>query len=275
MNDNIVIDGELYHYGIKGMKWGIRRFQDKNGRLTAAGKTRYAVETPKKITVNKDGSKNIPSGFIFNRVGKDSLDVNQSGALYVSYGKADAARYIKSLGPTPVGKLLGTAGEAVQHITVKENMRMASDSDTAIETARLLSSNGKLLDSFNKSIYSTVVTGDWDKPVTSTEIDAALNDPSGKAGQKLAYGVNTILGDPNYVNEAKTIYAHFRERGYDALPDLHDRLSGTASTATIIINPDKVEVTSVTTITKDVMKAGKDYVKTLEQLKPSDLIDSR
>lgn len=34
-------DQELYHYGIKGMKWGIRRFQKQNGTLTTAGKQRY------------------------------------------------------------------------------------------------------------------------------------------------------------------------------------------------------------------------------------------
>lgn len=31
---------ELYHHGIKGQKWGVRRFQDKSGRRTAAGKER-------------------------------------------------------------------------------------------------------------------------------------------------------------------------------------------------------------------------------------------
>lgn len=35
---------ELRHYGIKGMKWGVRRFQDKTGRLTSAGKKRYSED---------------------------------------------------------------------------------------------------------------------------------------------------------------------------------------------------------------------------------------
>ena len=31
---------ELYHHGIKGQKWGVRRYQNKDGSLTAAGKNR-------------------------------------------------------------------------------------------------------------------------------------------------------------------------------------------------------------------------------------------
>lgn len=33
---------ELYHYGIKGMRWGVRRFQNKDGSYTAKGKKRYS-----------------------------------------------------------------------------------------------------------------------------------------------------------------------------------------------------------------------------------------
>lgn len=32
---------ELYHHGIKGMRWGVRRFQNEDGTLTAQGRQRY------------------------------------------------------------------------------------------------------------------------------------------------------------------------------------------------------------------------------------------
>ena len=37
-----VYRNELYHWGIKGMRWGVRRYQNKDGTLTAAGKKHYA-----------------------------------------------------------------------------------------------------------------------------------------------------------------------------------------------------------------------------------------
>ena len=38
--------GENYlaHYGIMGMKWGVRRYQNADGSLTAAGKERYGSD---------------------------------------------------------------------------------------------------------------------------------------------------------------------------------------------------------------------------------------
>lgn len=256
---------ELYHHGIKGQKWGVRRFQDKTGSLTKAGEIRYAEESNKKIKVNPDGSRTIPTGFTFNRVGRKTMDINKSGALYVSYGKDDAARYIKNLGPSPINKLLGTAGESVQHITVKKSLKVPSDIDTVKEIANSLLSNNKVLDKFNTSIYSG-------GNVSEKDIQKALKNPTDRESQKLAYAVVSFFGDPNYINETSTIYKHFRDKGYDAIPDLHDTLSGTSKTATIIINPNKLKITSTTTITKYVMRAGKKHVKTLEKLKVSDLI---
>ena len=56
MGSNYVVTGgsfisedELCHYGIKGMRWGIRRYQNPDGSLTPAGKKKYSKEVYKKI----------------------------------------------------------------------------------------------------------------------------------------------------------------------------------------------------------------------------------
>lgn len=42
--DNTVYSDELQHHGIRGMRWGIRRYQNKDGSLTKAGEKRYNKE---------------------------------------------------------------------------------------------------------------------------------------------------------------------------------------------------------------------------------------
>lgn len=37
-------DQELVHWGVKGMKWGVRRYQNKDGSLTLAGRARQRLQ---------------------------------------------------------------------------------------------------------------------------------------------------------------------------------------------------------------------------------------
>lgn len=53
---NFVAVDELYHHGTKGMKWGVRRYQNPDGSLTAAGRKRY---TNSDGTLNKKGEKYV------------------------------------------------------------------------------------------------------------------------------------------------------------------------------------------------------------------------
>lgn len=48
MSNYIIYNGELYHHGIKGQRWGVRRFQNPDGSLTAKG--------IKRISENKYGA---------------------------------------------------------------------------------------------------------------------------------------------------------------------------------------------------------------------------
>lgn len=45
---------EFYHHGIKGMKWGVRRYQNADGSLTAEGQKRYNRDIRENNAKKKD-----------------------------------------------------------------------------------------------------------------------------------------------------------------------------------------------------------------------------
>ena len=64
----------LVHWGIKGMKWGVRRYQNKDGTLTPAGKKRYDRDVAENNAKKKDNRINIdPAKPDVNRWVKEDL----------------------------------------------------------------------------------------------------------------------------------------------------------------------------------------------------------
>lgn len=47
-------DDHLQHHGVKGQKWGVRRYQNKDGSLTSAGKKRAAKKQQKMDSKDRD-----------------------------------------------------------------------------------------------------------------------------------------------------------------------------------------------------------------------------
>ncbi len=52
----------LVHHGIKGMRWGVRRFQNKDGSYTAAGKQRYGVQEHRRNGVGAQVGYSVGQG---------------------------------------------------------------------------------------------------------------------------------------------------------------------------------------------------------------------
>ncbi len=91
MNNN-----ELKHYGILGMKWGVRRYQNKDGSLTAAGRKRYQATTKRTPKTKKErASRNkkiikvgasVVAGLLSSSFG--------AGAVYALTGSKTAAEIL-------------------------------------------------------------------------------------------------------------------------------------------------------------------------------------
>ena len=59
-----MVNNELYHFGTKGMRWGVRRYQNKDGSLTKLGKRRRDKEYNKLSEKKKKNYKEDPDEWV-------------------------------------------------------------------------------------------------------------------------------------------------------------------------------------------------------------------
>ena len=103
----------IYHFGIKGMKWGIRRYQNKDGSLTAAGKKRYGDSS------SNDEIKDLTDQELRDRINRLNLErqyrdlTTPSGQKQTNKGKQFVTSVLETSGKNIATQLvtygMGTA----------------------------------------------------------------------------------------------------------------------------------------------------------------------
>lgn len=86
---------ELLHWGTKGMKWGVRRYQNKDGSLTPAGKKRYSSNS--KSDVKSMSDQELRSKINRMTLEKRYVDLSKNSNSKVSRG-LNVASKITSMG---------------------------------------------------------------------------------------------------------------------------------------------------------------------------------
>lgn len=94
----------LNHSGVKGMKWGIRRYQNKDGSLTAAGRKRYGVKETYADTETPEQKKaRILSSHDAKLIYKNK-NLFSDKEIQDAYNRLNNERNIKNLIPEEVSR---------------------------------------------------------------------------------------------------------------------------------------------------------------------------
>ena len=100
---------ELYHYGILGMRWGVRRFQRKNGRLTPRGRKR-------KMSQDAIDAKKLRKKKLYEMSNDEIKTLNKRKQLETDYKRLNKGQIAKGMA------IVGSAAAfTASVITIKNN----------------------------------------------------------------------------------------------------------------------------------------------------------
>lgn len=281
---------ELIHYGIKGQKWGVRRYQNTDGSLTEAGKKRQY----KRIASNREAT--IAKGTTLYRISSNSESDVSKNKLYLTTTKESADFYIKVMGG---GKLYRT-GKIYAHEYISKNELKMPDRRT-MEKVELTVFNDKqaqeevIASLMNKGATREVAARQaaayssgkvFVEKLASTSLLGLAGAAVGSIGGPhmsavgAAAGVGTALaipsrerrrvldiarvsyGDKNNVAINDVLVKELSKKGYNAMKDYNDRylFKDNGKQSIMVFNSDKnLKISKISEIS--VTDYGKAYAR--------------
>lgn len=229
---------ELSHHGIKGQKWGVRRFQNEDGTLTPEGRkhygydddivlkkgtgvTRYSNEEVldnKRKYVSLTNTDDMREYDYYAREGFLDLDLSKDTYSYdyelTKDAKVASARQVSDYivskyGDKPIKELIKDADSAFSYY--------GKDFYNKVKNTKL------------KDIYN------YDKMLADKK---AGDDDDDDGAYSRAYVLGSGIGDQmKNTSISSDVFKEFSKRGYDAIIDVEDYWGGIAEMPIVMLNP--------------------------------------
>ena len=247
---------ELYHYGVKGMKWGVRRFQNEDGSLTSAGRKRYndsATEKQKNDISDEERKRRLKRNIITGATAAAAA-LAVIGTMYytnnrynVNLKKLRSAKFGVQEVSTRVMKLDELSGEDKIIKKGTKFQRISSmkfedyaDKGRAIYTSHLKNDNAiymhdmpenisswrkqHIINDGGKDVYKHVMTMNKDVKVASPrKVFEAFEEATGIKNPKQYEYMNFMTKLVDRDNEQnKKFFSILKEAGYNAIVDEND-----------------------------------------------------
>lgn len=225
-------NNELYHHGILGQKWGVRRFQNPDGSLTIEGRQRYASQGMRDPNLNRKHV--IPSGTKMYRVtsGVDSAFSTSDGSTYVTYLEQDRNLYKGGYIRYQSG-----SSKAYEHqYTLNHDLVVPSREELISAEREILSKNRKLaretIETFcdmNEPLKDLLISYDYDIDENGNYVDKTDTSKYDKAVKDMVKKYEKFNTDDFTFQSLATLgkneklrkelITNLSEKGYNAIMD--------------------------------------------------------
>lgn len=238
-------EDSLAHYGVKGMRWGVRKADLPAPTVRSKG-----------ITIRADGSISVEKGASIQRLVRSSgKSLPMKDITYASLNDYDNARYIKFIG----GKgFFGGGRDQILGITATRKIEAPSKKEATQLVSELMLSSQK---------FRQKNTDMFGETISKRELKKIEKDPTGQVATKWYDITNQKLTfdkefDPDAPYVQSVFRSTFEAKGYSAVRDENDVGAGLSKSPIIIFSPEKsLKVTSITNITDAIRQANKEKLK--------------